>query len=187
MEIVRAPRLRARPTSPTSTAWAQRLDRLLASIDAAANARWGCCSICQLNERAYVVSVVATIFVPLTFVTWLLRHELGWMVDHITAQIAFFCSIVLPLATALAFWRRTLRRAHQRRRLSAKLGSSPGRRQQPHKAGAADGLAAAVGIELGVDVAQVGADVVRRDAGSAAISVALRLLRYSAARAARRR
>jgi Mg2+ and Co2+ transporter CorA len=31
----------------------------------------------QLNERAYVVSVVATIFVPLTFIT-------GFLADYLT-------------------------------------------------------------------------------------------------------
>ena len=53
----------------------EQVDRLLASIDAAVNAMAMLLDL-QLNERAYVVSVVATIFVPLTFVTGLLRHEL---------------------------------------------------------------------------------------------------------------
>ena len=53
----------------------EQVDRLPASIDAAADAM-GMLLDLQLNERAYLVSVVATIFVPLTFVTGLLRHEL---------------------------------------------------------------------------------------------------------------
>ena len=44
----------------------------------------------QLNERAYLVSVVATIFVPLTFVTGFFGMNFGWMVDHIDSPIAFW-------------------------------------------------------------------------------------------------
>jgi magnesium transporter len=88
----------------------QELDVLLASIDAAANAM-GMLIDLQLNERAYVVSVVATIFVPLTFITGFFGMNFGWMVDHIDSQIAFvLLALVLPLATALAFWRLGVRR-----------------------------------------------------------------------------
>jgi magnesium transporter len=88
----------------------EELDVLLASIDAAANAM-GTLIDLQLNERAYVVSVVATIFVPLTFITGFFGMNFGWMVDHIDGQIAFvLLALVLPLATALAFWRLGVRR-----------------------------------------------------------------------------
>ena len=60
----------------------EQVDRLLASIDAAANAM-GMLLDLQLNERAYVVSVVATIFVPLTFITGFFGMNFGWMVDQI--------------------------------------------------------------------------------------------------------
>ena len=83
---------------------------MLASIDAAANAM-GTLIDLQLNERAYVVSVVATIFVPLTFITGFFGMNFGWMVDHIDSPIAFWLlAFVLPLATALAFWRLGVRR-----------------------------------------------------------------------------
>ena len=88
----------------------QQLDVLLGSIDAAANAM-GMMIDLQLNERAYVVSVVATIFVPLTFITGFFGMNFGWMVDHIDSPIAFaLLALVLPLATALAFWRLGVRR-----------------------------------------------------------------------------
>ena len=88
----------------------QELDVLLASIDAAANAM-GTLIDLQLNERAYVVSVVATIFVPLTFITGFFGMNFGWMVDHIDSPIAFWLlAFVLPLATALVFWRLGVRR-----------------------------------------------------------------------------
>jgi magnesium transporter len=88
----------------------QELEVLLASIDAAANAM-GMLIDLQLNERAYVVSVVATIFVPLTFITGFFGMNFGWMVDHIDSPIAFWLlALLLPLATALAFWRLGVRR-----------------------------------------------------------------------------
>ncbi len=88
----------------------QQLDVLLGSIDAAANAM-GMLMDLQLNERAYVVSVVATIFVPLTFITGFFGMNFGWMVDRIDTQIAFWLlALVLPAATALVLWRLGVRR-----------------------------------------------------------------------------
>jgi magnesium transporter len=88
----------------------EELEVLLASIDAAANAM-GMLIDLQLNERAYVVSVVATIFVPLTFVTGFFGMNFGWMVDRIDSQVAFWLlAVVVPLATAVVFWRLGVRR-----------------------------------------------------------------------------
>ncbi len=82
-----------------------QLDRLLASVDAAANAM-GMLLDLQLNERAYVVSVVATIFVPLTFITGFFGMNFGWMVDQIGTQIAFWLlGFAVPIATGLLSWR----------------------------------------------------------------------------------
>jgi magnesium transporter len=82
-----------------------QVDRLLASIDAAANAM-GMLLDLQLNERAYVVSVVATIFVPLTFITGFFGMNFGWMIDQIGTQIAFWLlGFVVPIATGLLSWR----------------------------------------------------------------------------------
>jgi hypothetical protein len=63
------------PEEPYLDRLDEQADCLLASIDAAANAM-GMVLDLQLNERAHLVSVVATIFVPLTFITGFLRHEL---------------------------------------------------------------------------------------------------------------
>jgi Mg2+ and Co2+ transporter CorA len=63
-----------------------QLDRLLRSIEAAAYAL-GMVLDLQLNERAYVVSVVATIFVP--FITGFFGMNFGWMVDQVDSQVAF--------------------------------------------------------------------------------------------------
>ena len=88
----------------------QQLDVLLGSIDAAASAMGNLIDL-QLNERAYVVSVVATIFVPLTFITGFFGMNFGWMVDRIDSQLAFWLlAFLVPLATALVFWRLGARR-----------------------------------------------------------------------------
>jgi magnesium transporter len=98
----------------TEEPYFDRLDeqavRLLASIDAAANAI-GMVLDLQLNERAYLVSVVATIFVPLTFVTGFFGMNFGWMLDQIDTPVAFFLlGFGIPIATAALTWRLFLRR-----------------------------------------------------------------------------
>jgi magnesium transporter len=86
-----------------------QIDRLLTSIDAAANAM-GMLLDLQLNERAYVVSVVATIFVPLTFITGFFGMNFGWMVDQVDSQIAFWLlGFSVPIATAALSWRLLVR------------------------------------------------------------------------------
>ena len=87
-----------------------KIDRLAASIDAAADAL-GMLLDLQLNERAYVVSVVATIFVPLTFVTGFFGMNFGWMLDRIDSPVAFWVlGMAIPIATAALSWRFLLRR-----------------------------------------------------------------------------
>ena len=88
----------------------EQVNRLLASIDAAANGM-GMLLDLQLNERAYVVSVVATIFVPLTFITGFFGMNFGWMVDQIGTQIAFWLlGLLVPVAGAVLAWRLLVRR-----------------------------------------------------------------------------
>jgi magnesium transporter len=88
----------------------ERADHLLASIDAAANAM-GMVLDLQLNERAYLVSVVATIFVPLTFITGFFGMNFGWMVDRIDTQVAFWLlGFLVPAGTAALSWRFLVRR-----------------------------------------------------------------------------
>jgi magnesium transporter len=86
-----------------------QVTRLLESIDAAANAM-GMVLDLQLNERAYVVSVVATIFVPLTFITGFFGMNFGWMVDKVDSQVAFWLlGFFVPIATAALCWRLLVR------------------------------------------------------------------------------
>jgi magnesium transporter len=88
----------------------EQVKRLLDSVDAAANAMAMLLDL-QLNERAYVVSVVATIFVPLTLLTGFFGMNFGWMVDHIDSPIAFWLLGFLgPIAVAALCWRFLVRR-----------------------------------------------------------------------------
>lgn len=70
----------------------EHVNRLLASIDAALNAVAMLLDL-QLNERAFVVSVVATIFVPLTLITGFFGMNFGWMVGQIETRSPSGCSV----------------------------------------------------------------------------------------------
>lgn len=88
----------------------EQVNRLLASIDAAMNAVAMLLDL-QLNERAYVVSVVATIFLPLTLITGFFGMNFGWMVDQIESPSAFWLLGFLgPIAVAILCWRLLVRR-----------------------------------------------------------------------------
>jgi magnesium transporter len=83
----------------------EQVNRLLGAIDAAANGL-GMLLDLQLNERAYVVSVVATIFVPLTFVTGFFGMNFGWLIDQIDSPIAFWLfGFAIPIAAGAVSWR----------------------------------------------------------------------------------
>jgi magnesium transporter len=83
---------------------------LPSSIDAAANAM-GVLLDLQLNERAYVVSLVATIFVPLTFITGFFGMNFGWMVDQIDTPAAFWLlGFIVPIVSGVLCWRFLVRR-----------------------------------------------------------------------------
>ena len=88
----------------------EQVNRLLVSIDAAANAM-GMLLDLQLNERAYLVSVLATIFVPLTFITGFFGMNFGWMVDQINSPIAFWLlGFVVPIGAGVLSWLLVVRR-----------------------------------------------------------------------------
>jgi magnesium transporter len=88
----------------------EQVNRLVASVDAAANGA-GMLLDLQLNERAYLISLLATIFAPLTFLTGFFGMNFAWMTDQIDTQIAFWLvGIVVPIALALLCWRLLARR-----------------------------------------------------------------------------
>ena len=88
----------------------EQVNRLVASVDAAANGA-GMLLDLQLNERAYLISLLATIFAPLTFLTGFFGMNFGWLTDQIDTQSAFWLvGIVVPIALALLCWRLLARR-----------------------------------------------------------------------------
>ena len=102
----------------------EQLNRLVVSIDAAAN-YLGMLLDLQLNERAYVLSVLATIFIPLTFITGFFGMNFGWMVDRIDSPIAFWLlAFIVPILTGVLAYFLVVRRF-----ITGELGS-PGRRER---------------------------------------------------------
>jgi magnesium transporter len=66
-----------------------QLHRLVDAIDAAASALATLIDL-RLNETSYWLTVVATIFLPLTFITGFFGMNFGWMVGEIDTQSAFW-------------------------------------------------------------------------------------------------
>jgi magnesium transporter len=65
-----------------------QLNRLLDGIDAAADALAKLIDL-RLNETIYWLTVIATIFLPLTFITGFFGMNFGWMVRGIDTPLAF--------------------------------------------------------------------------------------------------
>src|SRR5215207_4659542 len=79
-----------------------QLTRLTEGVDAAADAMAQLIDL-RLNETIYWLTVVATIFLPLTFVTGFFGMNFGWMEDQIRSPEAFVAlGIGAPVLGALA-------------------------------------------------------------------------------------
>jgi magnesium transporter len=82
---------------------------LVDAIDAAANTLATLIDL-RLNETSYWLTVVATIFLPLTFITGFFGMNFGWMVDQVDTQLAFWLlGIGTPVAGVLLIWRLVVR------------------------------------------------------------------------------
>lgn len=64
----------------------------------------------RLNAVMKQLAVIATIFLPLTFVTGFFGQNFGWMVEHVSSSAAFFVwgigSLVAAVAMLLVYFRR---------------------------------------------------------------------------------
>jgi magnesium transporter len=67
----------------------EQVNRLVDAIDASANALATLIDL-RLNETSYWLTVVATVFLPLTFITGFFGMNFGWMVDQVDTQLAFW-------------------------------------------------------------------------------------------------
>ena len=88
-----------------------QVTRLASSTDAATNAMATIIDL-RLNETIYWLTVVATIFLPLTFVTGFFGMNFGWMVKQIETQWAFWAFGIGSLVVGITLiWRLVLRAA----------------------------------------------------------------------------
>src|SRR6185312_7322816 len=86
-----------------------QVNRLVDEIDAAADALATLIDL-RLNETSYWLTVVATIFLPLTFITGFFGMNFNWMIDRIDTSLAFFIlGIGGCIAAVLVVWRLLLR------------------------------------------------------------------------------
>jgi magnesium transporter len=82
----------------------EQLHRLVDAIDAAANAVATLIQL-RLNETTYWLTVVATIFLPLTFLTGFFGMNFGWMVAQIDSPLAFVLpGMGLPVVGVVVRW-----------------------------------------------------------------------------------
>ena len=106
-----------------------QVNRLMEAIDAAADAMAQLIDL-RLNETTYWLTVVATIFLPLTFITGFFGMNFEWMLVQIDTPLAFWLLGVGTLvAGALLAWRLAARgapvRGEPHARFSANRETSP--------------------------------------------------------------
>ena len=109
-EIERLPGLQA-DGEPYFDRLANETNRLLDSIDATADGMATVIDL-RLNEMSYWLTVVATIFLPLTFVTGFFGMNFEWMVGEVDTALAFWVlGVGTILAAAVTAWRAVVRRS----------------------------------------------------------------------------
>jgi magnesium transporter len=86
-----------------------QLDRLVDAIDAATGTMATLIDL-RLNETTYWLTVVATIFLPLTFVTGFFGMNFEWMIGEVDSELAFWLWGVGTLVIGVALiWRLVVR------------------------------------------------------------------------------
>ncbi len=88
---------------------AMQLNRLVDAINAAADSMATLIDL-RLNETSYWLTVVATIFLPLTFITGFFGMNFGWMVGQVDTALAFWALGVGSLVVGVVvIWRLVVR------------------------------------------------------------------------------
>lgn len=88
-----------------------QVDRLFDKIDASAQATATLIDL-RLNQTTYWLTVVATIFLPLTFITGFFGMNFGWMVGKIGTPLAFWLLGVGSMLVGVGLvWRLAVRRS----------------------------------------------------------------------------
>jgi magnesium transporter len=88
---------------------ANQVDRLVNAIEAASDTMTTLVDL-RLNETSYWLTVVATIFLPLTFVTGFFGMNFNWMIDEIDTELAFLLlGVGSCVASVLVVWRLLVR------------------------------------------------------------------------------
>lgn len=88
-----------------------QLDRAVDRIDAASQALSNALQV-KLNETSYRLTIVATIFLPLTFITGFFGMNFEWMIDQVDTAAAFWLlgvGSIMMLLIALAYLLRNRR------------------------------------------------------------------------------
>jgi magnesium transporter len=81
-----------------------QLNRAVDGIDAASDSMTKLIDL-RLNETMYWLTVVATIFLPLTFMTGFFGMNFSWLVGHVESPAAFaILGVAAPLASAVLIW-----------------------------------------------------------------------------------
>ncbi len=82
----------------------EQLNRLIDGIDAASDSMAQVMDM-RMNETIYWLTVVATIFLPLTFMTGFFGMNFGWLVGEIETPVAFFAlGIGGPILSTFLIW-----------------------------------------------------------------------------------
>lgn len=88
----------------------EQLNRAIDGIDAASDAMAKLVDL-RLNETMHWLTVIATIFLPLTFLTGFFGMNFGWLVQEINTLAAFLAlGVALPAAATAAIWAAVRRR-----------------------------------------------------------------------------
>ena len=108
-----------------------QVNRLVDAIDAAASAMATLIDL-RLNETSYWLTVVATIFLPLTFITGFFGMNFEWMVGQVDSELAFWLlGIGTPVAGVALIWWLVVRGSP----VEADAGGSDGNRRSADRVG----------------------------------------------------